>query len=265
MFFYIATIVWFFLQPLGLMTLLIAAGLIALALSWRKSAAAFFCAGFLVLLLSSWTTFGALLLQPLEDRFARPADLPSDVAGIIVLGGSFEGAVNAARGGYELSSSGDRFVEAAVLARRIPGVPVVITGGSGAVLLHGEADADTAPRMLIALGVASDRLVLENQSRNTHENAVFTRDLLQPESTQSWLLITSAFHMPRSVSLFRRAGFNVVPWPVDYRTTGEERPGFAQDNAIDSLTNTTIAIREWVGLVAYRVTGRTDSVFPAPL
>ena len=151
-------------------------------------------------------------------------------------------------------------VQSLIVAAMAATLPSVV-GAQGAP----EADADTAPRMLIALGVASDRLVLENQSRNTHENAVFTRDLLQPESTQSWLLITSAFHMPRSVSLFRRAGFTVVPWPVDYRTTGDERPGFAQDNAIDSLTNTTIAIREWVGLVAYRVTGRTDSVFPAPL
>ncbi|MBO6902573.1 MAG: YdcF family protein [Rhizobiaceae bacterium] len=264
MFFYLSKILWFFLQPLGLTTLLLFAGLAALAVSWRKTAASAFCAGFLVLFISSWTTFGALMLQPLEDRFARPDELPPGIAGIIVLGGGFEGAVNSVRGGYELASAGDRFVEAAVLARRFPGVPVVITGGSGALVFHGEPDADTAPRLLAALGVSPERLVLENESRNTYENAVFTRRLLQPDSTQNWLLVTSAFHMPRSVSLFRKAGFNVIAWPVDYRTTGEEWIGVAQDNAIDSLHTTTLAIREWVGLIAYRLTGRVDSLFPAP-
>ncbi|WP_127523135.1 YdcF family protein [Mesorhizobium sp. Z1-4] len=264
MFFYLSKIFWFFLQPLGLATLLLFAGLVILAASWRKTAASVFCASFLVLFISSWTTFGALMLRPLEDRFQRPDVLPSAIAGIIVLGGGFEGSVNAARGGYELASAGDRFVEAAVLAHRLPGVPVVVAGGSGALLLHGEPDADTAPRLLTALGVSPERLVLENQSRNTQENAVFTRDLLQPDSTQSWILVTSAFHMPRSMSLFRRAGFNVIAWPVDYRTTGAERIGLAQDNAIDSLHTTTLAIREWVGLFAYRLTGRIDSVFPGP-
>jgi uncharacterized SAM-binding protein YcdF (DUF218 family) len=68
--------------------------------------------------------------------------------------------------------------------------------------------------------------------------------------------------MPRSVGLFRKAGFEIVPWPVDYQTAGTERAGLAQDNALDSLRNLTLAIREWIGLVAYRATGRIDEVLP---
>src|SRR5690606_33290798 len=150
-----------------------------------------------ILLVATWTTFGALLLRPLEDRFARPDPAPAEVAGIILLGGGFEGAVNLARGGYELNDSGDRMVEAAVLARRYPDAKVIVSGGAGSLLFDGEADADSAPRLLTALGVAPERLVLENRSRNTYENAIFTRDLVRPQPGQKWLLVTSAFHMPR--------------------------------------------------------------------
>src|SRR5690606_15779763 len=115
-----------------------------------------------------------------------------------------------------------------------------------------------------ALGVAAERLTLENRSRNTHENAVFTRELLAPESGEVWLLVTSAFHMPRAVGLFRKAGFPVVPWPVDYRTSGEEGVGLFRDNAADALQATTTAIREWIGLAAYYLSGRIDDVLPGP-
>jgi uncharacterized SAM-binding protein YcdF (DUF218 family) len=264
MFYYLSKIAWLFLQPLNLAILLMVAVLLALALAWRRLAGLAVLLAILVVALPAWTSLGALLMHPLENRFVRPAELPEEVAGIIVLGGGLEGAVNAARGGYELNSAGDRFVETAVLARRLPEARVVVTGGSGALLLSGEPDADAAPRLLQALGVARDRMVLENRSRNTHENAQFTRDLLQPDSSQKWLLVTSAFHMPRSVALFRKAGFEVIAWPVDYRTAGDEGLGFARDNVIDSLENTTLAVREWLGLAAYRMTGRIDSLLPGP-
>lgn len=262
MFFYLSKIFWLFAHPLNLTGILLGIGLVLLLVHWTRLAGASFALAFIVIAVSTWTSLGALALHPLEDRFARPEPAPENIDGIIVLGGGFEGAVNMARGGYELNASGDRFVETAVLARRYPGVPVVITGGSGSMLLDGEGDADTAPRLLTALGIEPDRLVLENRSRNTDENALFTRDMVDPQPGQTWLLITSAFHMPRSVLLFEKAGFEVMPWPTDYRTTGRETLGLAQSNAITNLHITTIAIREWIGLVAYRLTGRTDRLLP---
>jgi len=264
MFFYASKIFWFFMQPINLIGILLVVAIVAHLLGWRRLALLTVAKGLLVLALSAWTSLGALMLHPLEDRFARPDPAPARVDGIIVLGGGFEGSVNLARGGYELNDSGDRFVEAAVLARRYPDAKLVVTGGNGSLALEGEADADSAPRLLTALGVAPERLVLENRSRNTEENAAFTRDLVQPQAGQTWLLVTSAFHMPRSVALFRRAGFDVVPWPSDYKTAGNETPGLAQDNVQDSLRNVTTGLREWIGLLAYWGTGRIDSPFPAP-
>lgn len=264
MFYYLAKVFWLIVQPINLVGILLICSLCAHLFGRRRLALSGIVGALLVLALAAWTTLGALMLHPLEDRFTRPDPVPTEVTGIIVLGGGMEGAVNLARGGYELNASGDRFVEAAVLGRRFPQAFVVVTGGRASLLLEGEGDADSAPRLLMALGIEPDRLVLEGRSRNTYENAVFTREMVNPQPGQTWLLVTSAFHMPRSVALFRKAGFDVVPWPADYKTAGNETPGLAQDNIHDSLQNTSIAIREWIGLLAYWLTGRIDTPFPAP-
>jgi uncharacterized SAM-binding protein YcdF (DUF218 family) len=263
MFFYLSKIFWFFIQPLNLAIFLLLAGLFAALLGRRKLFAAGSVLSLLVLALSAWTSLGAIMLNPLEERFPRPP-LPQKVDGIIVLGGGFEGAINLVRRGYELNAGGDRMVETAVLARRFPEAKVAVSGGNGELFLDGEGDATTAPRLLSALGVSADRLTLEDKSRNTYENAVFTKAMIMPKQGETWLLVTSAFHMPRAKALFDKAGFPTVPWPVDYRTSGKEGIGLFRDNASDSLQKTTMAVREWIGLFAYWLSGRIDRPFPGP-
>ncbi|MEW6632520.1 MAG: YdcF family protein [Pseudomonadota bacterium] len=263
MFFFLSKVFWFFIQPLNLAIFLLLAGILAGSFRRRRLAATGSVLAFLILALSTWTSLGAMMLNPLEERFPKPA-LPEKVDGIVVLGGGFEGAINLARGGYELNTSGDRMVETAILARRFPQAKVVVSGGNGSLLLDGEGDADTAPRLLGALGVEADRLILEDKSRNTYENAVFSRRLVAPKPGETWLLVTSAFHMPRAKALFDKAGFATIAWPVDYRTSGEEGIGLFRDNPADSLQATTMAIREWIGLFAYRLSGKIDQFFPGP-
>lgn len=264
MFFYVSKTVWFFLQPLNLAIFLLGAALVAGWFGRRRLLRAGAFLSLLVLVVSAWTSLGALMLNPLEERFRRPSPAPEKVAGIVVLGGGLEGAINLARGGYDLNRGGDRLVETAVLARRYPDAKVVISGGTGTVLLEGEGDAATAPRLLEALGIPSDRLILEGQSRDTYENAVFTNALVTPGPGETWLLVTSAFHMPRAKALFDKAGFATVPWPVDYRTSGREGISLFADDPEDALSNTTLALREWLGLAAYWLSGRIDTPFPSP-
>lgn len=263
MFFVLSKVFWFVVQPLNLAIILLLASLVLSALGWRRPARTAVVLATLGLVFAVWTSLGALLLGPLEERFQRP-ELPANVAGIVVLGGGLEGQINLVRGGYELNAGGDRFVETAVLARRFPTARIVVSGGLGTLLLEGEADADTALRLFTALGVERERLILENKSRNTYENAVFTKAMVKPKPGETWLLVTSAYHMPRAMGLFRKAEFDVLPWPVDYRTSGEEGVGLFRDNANDSLRNMTSALREWIGLVAYWLTGRIDTPFPGP-
>ena len=258
MFFYLAKTFWFFAQPLNLAIFLSFAGLVAGLFGRRRLAATGGALGVLVLVLSAWTSFGAMLMIPLEERFHRPAALPQRVDGIVVLGGGMEGAINLVRGGYELNRGGDRFVEALRLARLYPDARILISGGVGTVLLNGEGDADTAVRLFADFGFPRERLVIESQSRDTAENARLSKALVNPQPGETWLLVTSAFHMPRSIGSFRKAGVDVIAAPTDWMVD-DNRPLLTM-NAIDRLGRLDLGVHEYLGLIAYWVTGRTSGI-----
>jgi len=204
------------------------------------------------------------LMLPLEDRFP-PWDAshgPPD--GIVVLGGAFENAVSSARGDIALNEAAERMTKAVELARTYPAAKILFSGGSGVLFSEGVTEAELATRLLESLGIAPGRLMVEGRSRNTAENATLSKAIAAPKAGERWLLITSAHHMPRVVGVFRRAGFDVEPYPVDWRTRGPKdllRP-FAVLS--DGLKRTDVAAREWVGLFTYWITGRSSELFPGP-
>lgn len=255
-------LLWAVLRPNTLALLLAVAGL---ALVWRGRRAGrwplalglgWFVAVYVL-------PVSALLTLPLESRFARPATLPGPVAGIVVLGGAVEQDLTAAHGIPALNGAAERMTETVALALRHPQARVVFTGGSAAVIPGGPTEADTARRLFADLGLPPERLLFEAESRNTHENAVLTYRLVQPRPDELWLLVTSASHMPRSVGVFRAAGWQVVPWPVNY-TTGRDPALWWHWPFPSRLNQAEWAMREWVGLLAYRLMGRTDALFPGP-
>jgi uncharacterized SAM-binding protein YcdF (DUF218 family) len=114
------------------------------------------------------------------------------------------------------------------------------------------------------LGVAPGRIIAEDRSRTTAENAVFTKALIEPKPSERWLLVTSAHHMPRAIGAFRQAGFPVEAYPVDWRTRGPVDFVRAFSSLGDGLRRTDTAMREWVGLLVYWLTGRSTELFPRP-
>lgn len=262
MFYLLSKIFWVVAQPLSIILLLVLTGTMLFLFGRRRLGFTANAAAMLVLVLCGFTSLGFLLIGPLENRFSRPTAMPETVDAIIVLGGSTLGRVSAARGVAELNEAGDRLTEAVVLARRYPLARIVFSGGVGMFEPGGEPEAATAERLLLAMGIPPERLVLEDQSRNTDENAELTAALLGDDAG-TVLLVTSAFHMPRSVGLFRSVGVEVVAWPTDYRSSGEE--GFAVEvaNPMHNMNTVSIALKEWIGLAAYYWTGRIDDLFPA--
>jgi uncharacterized SAM-binding protein YcdF (DUF218 family) len=214
-----------------------------------------------LLAVAGFTPIGNLVLAPLEDRF--PAWDPAKGApdGIVVLGGPIDPDLSLVHGMPVTLGGADRLIQAAALARRYPDARILFTGGSANLIATGAKEADQAAALLVSLGVPRERLILERQARNTYENAVFSRALATPKPGERWLLVTSAYHMPRSVGLFRKAGFPVEPYPVDWRVTNISD---FEIFAVQGLRRTDIAVREWVGLVAYRLRGRIDHLFPGP-
>jgi uncharacterized SAM-binding protein YcdF (DUF218 family) len=204
-----------------------------------------------------------LLTLPLEDRFARPATPPARVDGVVVLGGAVDQVMTEARGTPALNGAAERMTEAVALARRHPEARIVFTGGSAALNPGGLTEADVARRLFDDLGLAGGRVIFEERSRNTHENATLTRDLVRPQPGETWLLVTSASHMPRSVGTFRGAGWTITPWPVNY-TTGHDPRDWWDAPFPTRLNQAEWALREWVGLTVYWLLGRTDALLPAP-
>jgi uncharacterized SAM-binding protein YcdF (DUF218 family) len=255
MIFLISKVASLLLRPSTLLLLCVVVGL-ALGrrrLAWTGAA------GFaLVMLLpvDQWA------LLPLEDRFPRPPP-PAHVDGIVVLGGAVEPDLSAVRGVPSLNGAAERMTETVVLARRYPQARVVFTGGSATVIRGAATEADAARTLFLALGVPPDRLVIEDASRTTWENALFTRDLVRPKPGETWLLVTSADHLARGVGAFRAAGWDVLGWPVGYKSGVSWRLWLPADlpNRLGRLDE---AAHEWVGLLAYRAFGRSSALFPAP-
>ncbi len=254
---------WLVVQPLSLAFLCSTIAAVLALTGWRRLGAALSILASLMLFLILYTTTGGVALQVLEARFERPAAEPENLSCIIVLGGALENAVTTSRGGVELNQAGERYLETIRLALRHPESRILISGGDGSLSGTYEGDAEASQRLFSAFDIPEERLVKENRSRNTHENAWQTKQLLASESLSDCLLITSAFHMPRSIGLFRMADIPIIPWPVDFRTSGTLGLGldFTQPTTNAQLTST--ALREWVGLLGYYLTGRIASVFPA--
>jgi uncharacterized SAM-binding protein YcdF (DUF218 family) len=262
-FFVASKTLWFLAQPTSLIFILLVLAFVLGLLRRRVLAGISLVLAILILGVGAYTTLGYVALAPLEAQFQRPP-LPAKVAGIIVLGGGMDADINAIRKGYELNRSGDRFVEALRLAELYPDAKILISGGGGIFAPGTDTEAAAGARFFTAFGIAPARILQEDASRNTEENAQLTKATLNPQPGESWLLITSAFHMPRSVGLFRKAGFDIVPWPADYLTSGVERPAIKLDQPAENLSISTMAMREWTGLLVYWLTGKIDDFFPGP-
>jgi uncharacterized SAM-binding protein YcdF (DUF218 family) len=264
MFFFLSKILGFFALPSNVLVAIGLVGLILLCTRFTRLASWLIVTSIVLIAICGLSPLGNVLILPLEQRFPPwdPSRGPPD--GIIVLGGAIIPDVSAARGTVALNEAAVRITATAELARRYPNARIIYSGGNAAVLFDGGVEAAIAVGAFAALGIARDRITAEEQSRNTIENAVFSRLIAQPQPGERWLLVTSAFHMPRAIAAFRAAGFAVEPYPVDWRTRGSIDVLRPFGSLGDGLRRTDTAVREWVGLAAYRLTGKTREFFPAP-
>ncbi len=266
MFFVLSKVVFFLVQPSTLFVALLVGGVVV---SWGERYASagkrLMATGIFALLIAGFSPLGNVLIWPLEERFQRPvlAEL-GQIDGIIILGGFEEPRITEARQTLSLNEAADRLTEAVTLARRFPAAKVIFTGGAADLLGRVEPAAEKVRAFLIDGGVMADRIVLEDASRNTRENATMTRDLVKPQPNTRWVLVTSAFHMPRSVAVFRNAGFDVIAWPTDYRTAGIGDMLRPFDSLDGGLRRVDTAIKEYIGLIVYWLAGWTADPWPRP-
>ncbi len=263
MFFIVLKVLELLLAPS--ITLLLLAWIGLLLLFWHRRRAGLAClvVALGALALIAVLPIGAAMLAPLEDRFPEVKVLPADVTGIIVLGGAIETDVSAARGMPSLNGAAERMTSLVYLARHYPKARLAFTGGNGELIHAPMTEAAVARALWTQMGVDQSRIIYEDRSRTTYENAVLLKALLKPQPDQVWLLVTSASHMPRAVGLFRHAGWTVLPYPVGYKTAPTLMAEI-RGTLPERLESVDLATYEWMGLVTYWLLGRTSALFPGP-
>jgi len=255
LFFIASKLVWALIRLATWLVIGLALGLLLLIRGRHKGARRVLTVTLAATLVIGIFPLGEVLIKPLETTYpANPAF--SQVNGIIVLGGAEDARKTTYWNQVQLNDAGERFTAALALAQRFPRAKIVFTGGSGSLkhtLRNGGSGATVAREFFAKQGIPSSRLVLESKSRNTAENARLTYTLVQPKPGQTWALVTSAFHMPRAMRSFARAGWTgLVPYPVDYRSGR-----FADEigwNLAKNLQTLNTVVREYVGLLAYSLT-----------
>jgi uncharacterized SAM-binding protein YcdF (DUF218 family) len=264
LFFVLSKTIGIMLLPANFLVGIGLVGIVLLASRWVALGRRLTLACIVLLVICGFSPLGNWVLYPLEQRFPPWDASHGRPDGILVLGGAIAPERSEARGFAVFTDSADRIIATAELAHRYPNARIVFSGGSASLISGDAREADYAAAVFESLGVAKERLTMERGSRNTLENAEFSKALVAPKDGERWLLVTSAFHMPRSIGLFRKAGFKVEPYPVDWRT-GDRTDLWKFGTRLDGgLARLDIGIREWIGLAAYWITGKTSEFFPGP-
>jgi uncharacterized SAM-binding protein YcdF (DUF218 family) len=264
MYYELSKILWFFATPSNVVLALVVAGAVLLMLKRCRAGSRLAVAGALCFLALGFLPVANWLLYPLEQRFPVWTDDGKPVAAIVVLGGAIEIRPSEMKGTLSLNESAERQVALGDLARRYPHAVLVFSGGAGAFSDGSLTESDIVEAHLAEFGLARDRVLFERRSRNTVENAAYTKQMLTLQPGDRVLLVTSAFHMVRSMALFRGAGLPVVAYPVDFRMSDSSELWRPFTVASDGLHRTDFAVREWIGLVAARLLGHSHDLFPAP-
>ena len=259
--FFLSKLFWWIASPSNVLLALLCVGFLALLVGWRRWGMRLVGLATALAVFVTVLPVGAWLLGPLENRFPVPA-LPARVDGIVVLGGSINPVLSAARHQPILTDSAERLTAFVALARQYPDAKLLFTGGSASVVDTVDREADVARTVFEGVGLDVSRVTFERDSRNTYENAVMSKAVVQPQPGETWLLVTSAYHMPRAVGCFRVQGWPVIAYPVDYGTAPGGNP--ATFSLLGGLDGVHWALREWIGLGFYYLAGRTDRFLPGP-
>lgn len=261
LFFYSSKVIWKIVSPDNLYLILLSLTILMLASRYQQSAKKWL----LWLLLLAWLVavfpVGNWLYYPLEKQFDAQPQLPQKVDGIIVLGGSVIPSLSQYWNQLETNRHHERLSQFILLAKQYPNARLVFSGGNAGLTDGLPGEAGQVKDYFIQSGIPEHRLLMEDKARNSYENALLSKRLIQPVMGEKWILITSAYHMPRSVGIFCQQGWPVIPYPVDHASQPDELfiPDFRlADHAADFVE----ASHEWIGLLAYYLTGKIEHLIP---
>jgi uncharacterized SAM-binding protein YcdF (DUF218 family) len=263
MFFLLSKTIAFLLLPSNFLILLGVIGAGLLMTRFRRAGLRLAVGSLVLLALFGFLPLGNILAGTLESRFPPWDPARGAPDGIVVLGGSISTTLSIDYDEPMLTSDGGRITAIAKLARAYPNARIVYTNGDASLIPTGQNDAKYFYVLTDSFGISRERVMVESKSRNTFENALFSKAMINPKPGERWLLVTSAQHMPRAVGCFRQAGFPVEAYPAVWKT--RPHASFALPDTVGKgLYDLDLATHEWIGLIAYWLTGKTSALLPSP-
>ena len=264
MYFIVSKTLFFFTLPSNLLILLAIAGTVMLFTKRLRAGRALLVVSMFAIVVLGLSPLSKVVFHVLESRFPPwNANGPAPT-GFIILGGAIDPDISAARNEVSLTDAAERLTVVPELARRYPSARLIYTGGNASLFGGGPLEATYAAQLLASFGIPPQRLEIEARSRNTLENAIYTKAMVAPKPGERWVMITSAFHMARAMAAFRGAGFDVEAFPVDWQTGDGSALLWPFRLFVGGLGLADTAAREFLGLLSYRLTGRSHELFPAP-
>jgi len=232
---------------------------VLILICWQRLKKRFIVIALLPLLIIELTPAGRSVITCLENRFPQPQSLPSDITGFILLGGSFAVPETEDRNYPVHSLVGSRLYEFIGLLKDHPHARVVFTGNP--------VEAKFTKQIFAQFGIDDHRVTIESESKRTQDHPRLTAALVKPQPKEKWVLVTSAFHMPRSVGLFRGAGWNVIPYPVDYHTSGTIKGKTWIIGILDRLNALAWqqGMLQWAGMINHYLEGDSPELYPKPI
>ena len=260
LFWFFSKLLWWIFSPSRILLFLLALGTVLL---WTKKNIAgrwLLSVAVVVIFVLSFRPFGQGLLFVLESRFSHSLKLPEELDGVVVLAGSENSTISKTWGQPSLNGSSERLITFISLAKRYPEAKLLFVGGVGSVDSQVPTPEGTARMIFEQVGLDASRVIFESKSHNTFQGGVASYELIKPKAGEKWVLITSAFHMPRSVGVYRQAGWEVIPYPVDFGYDDQIRFDFS----LGHMAVFSRALHEWIGVFVYGLTGKTTELFPGP-
>lgn len=264
--FYIKSFVEFATTPSNLFFLLLAIALVSMVLHRTRIALTSLGFGLIGCVAFGFTSLSELMIAPLVTRFP-PVDLQTAPApdGLIILGGGLHEAHAAHNGALmELGEGGEAMPTAALLAQRYPEARIILSGGNGGAFPASPLRVvDGMARVMTEFGISPERLILEPNSNTTSDRIANTLHLIGEDRDKVWWVITPAHRMPRVIGLYRKAGFEPVPYPIDFKWIPPFDPSYRY-GLLEGLSLTDTGAHEWRGLATYYFSGKIDTLFPGP-
>jgi len=262
MFFILSKIAWSFIMPMNFIMLIACCAGAFWVFKKRFLAKILLIISFSLFLIIGYTPVGYNALVLMEKQYQRPAIMPQHVDGIIVLGGSFDSKSYEKTGMISATAQVNRIIDYIDLAQRYPKAKLVFSGGSGLLKPTKRVEADDIALFFNMIAFDDDRVIYERQSRNSYENLLYSKALLNPDPDETWLVVTSRYHMPRVMGIAKQLEWALTPYPSSPFTYGQYRLRAPVFNVLSNFHYTHTAVKEFVGSVVYALTGRSAFLLP---